>query len=383
MAHKIAMIGTGANPDNPSTEGYAMAYRHAEAYRRLESCELVACADIIIENARQFATRFDILSDHVYEDYEQMLSEVEPDIISVCVPPAAHADIVIGCAESGIPDAIHCEKPMALTWGEAREMAAVAEENGVQLTFNHQRRFGGPFRVAKKLLDDGRVGTLERIELGGENLYDYGTHLFDLAGYFTDQSPAKWVLAQIDYRDENLLFGAHNENQAISHWQYENGVHGVASTGRNSFLNAQVRLVGSDGVLEIGHEDGPPLRMLASDTEGWIRVDTGGDDIHGPVPDRKVRLTRAISRRVPVISPDWFDDDSTTYIERAIEEIVESLAAGQTSELSASNALQATELIFASWESAHKRQRIDLPLDIESNPLEEMVAAGELPVTGV
>lgn len=380
MTYKVAIIGTGANPDNPSTDGYAMAYRHADAYRRLDSCDIVACADIIVENAKQFAARFDIPDENVYEDYEQMLRDVEPDIVSVCVPPAAHAPIVVGCAESGIPRAIHCEKPMALTWGEARRMATVAEANGVQLTFNHQRRFGGPFRVAKTLLDDGRIGTLERVELGGENLYDYGTHLFDLAGYFTDQTPAEWVLAQIDYHEENVLFGAHNENQAIAHWQYENGVHGMASTGDDSLLDCQIRLVGSEGVIEIGCEDGPALRMLAADTKGWTAVDTGGETVHGPTPGRGVKAVRSVARRIPGVSADWFGTDAPTYIERAIEDVVEALATGRKSELDVTSALQATELIFACWESARRRGRVTLPLDIDDNPLASMVEAADLHV---
>ena len=381
MVYHVAIIGTGANPDNPSSTGYAMAYRHAEAYQRLDSCELVACADIVPENARQFAARFDIPEEHVYEDYERLLREVEPDIVSVCVPPAVHAPIVIGCAETGIPAAIHCEKPMAMTWGEARRMAAVAEANGVQLTFNHQRRFAGPFRMAKRLLDEGRIGTLERVEIGGENLYDYGTHLFDLAGYITDQAPVEWVLAQIDYRTENVLFGAHNENQAVAHWHYENGVDGLASTGDGSMLNCQFRLVGSDGILEVGHDDGPPLRLLAADTNGWKAVDTGGETVHGPTPARTTRLARSVARRLPVVSPEWFGTDAPTYIDRAIADVVDALATSRTSELDVRNALQATELIFACWESANKRQRVDLPLEIETNPLAELVAAGELPVS--
>jgi 3-hydroxybutyrate dehydrogenase len=48
--------------------------------------------------------------------------------------------------------AIHCEKPMAPTWGEAKAMHRAAAQKGVQLTFNHQRRFLEPFRLARRLL---------------------------------------------------------------------------------------------------------------------------------------------------------------------------------------------------------------------------------------
>jgi predicted dehydrogenase len=359
-----------------------MAYRHASGYRRLDSCRLVACADIVPENAAQFAARFDVPHERVYEDYEAMLDEADPDVVSVCVPPAAHAEIVVGCAESGVVDAIHCEKPMALTWGGAREMADAADAIGVQLTFNHQRRFGGPFRAAKRLLERGDVGELRRVELGGENLYDHGSHMFDLAGYFTDHIPAEWVLAQIDYRDEDVRFGTHNENQAIAHWRYEDGVHGLASTGEGSLLDCQMRLVGSEGTLEIGHPGGPALRMATSDTDGWTAVDTGGDGIHGPIPGRTTTVARAVARRVPGLSPDRFSSDEPTYVERAIEEVIEALEESRTSELDVEHTLRATELIFAGWESARRRRRIDLPLEIDTNPLEEMVDAGELPVTG-
>lgn len=382
MTYSVAVIGTGANPDDPDTDGFAMAYRHASGYRRLDSCRLVACADIVPENAAQFAERFDVPPEHTYEDYQTMLEAADPDVVSVCTPPATHADIVVDCAESGVVDAIHCEKPMALTWGGAREMAEAADANDVQLTFNHQRRFGGPFRAARRVLERGDLGELRRVELGGENLYDYGSHLFDLAGYYTDQTPAEWILTQIDYRDEDVRFGAHNENQAIAHWRYENGVHGLASTGEGSLLDCQMRLVGTEGVAEIGRDDGPPLRMTTADTDGWTAVDTDGDGLHGPVPGRAVTVARAISRRVPGLSADRFGSDEPTYVQRAIAEVIESLDQSRTSELDVENALRATELIFAGWESARRRRRIDLPLDVETNPLEEMVDAGQLPVTG-
>jgi len=35
-------------------------------------------------------------------------------------------------------------------------------DQGIQLSFNHQKRFGGPFRAAKHRLDDGAIGELER-----------------------------------------------------------------------------------------------------------------------------------------------------------------------------------------------------------------------------
>lgn len=356
MTYSVALIGTGSEPDQPDRDGYAMAYHHAAGYEKQADCELIACADIVPENARAFADEFGLSDDAVFEDYTEMLSAVEPDIVSVCVPPKVHASITVDCIRSGVVDAVHCEKPMAETYGGAKLMTQEAARHGVQLTFNHQRRFSDAVRTAKELLDAGEIGTLERVEFSAPvGIFDYGSHSFDLCNYFNDEVPAAWVLGQIDYSEENVLFGTHNENQAVVHWEYENGVHGIGTSdstgtgGPTDAIACHNRLVGSEGVIEVGPdgEDLPPLR-IRRDGEGWETVETD-DGLHG-----------------------W------AFIDRAIAENVRCLQAGETPELCASNALNATELIFAAWESARQRGRIDLPLEIDDNPLQSMLDAGEL-----
>jgi len=373
MGYDIGFIGTGADPDDPDQDGFAMAYRHAAGYDALDSCQLTACADIVRENAERFAAEYDI--EHVYEQYERMLAETQPDIVSVCVPPGLHADIVVGCAETGVPDAIHCEKPMAKTWGDCRAMVEACEANGVQLSFNHQKRFGGPVREAKRLLEDGAIGELERLEFSEEHLYDTGTHVFDICSYMTDGEPVEWVMGQVDYREENVWFGAHNENHGLATWAYADGTRGLAMTGSGSdFVDCYLRLRGSEGCLEIGATDGPPLRLRTGN--GWTQVDTNREGIHGTAPSPLGRVRNRLVERLPFVSTD--SGPSAPYTERAIAEVVEALEAGRPSEIGGRAALRSTELIFASWESARRRARIDLPLDIDDNPLESMVESGEL-----
>ena len=342
MTYTVGVVGTGTDPEDPDMSGFAMAYRHAGAYERLENCELVACADVVPENAAAFAREHGLDDEHVYEDHAAMLAGEDPDVVSVTVPPAVHADIVVDCAHAGV-DAVHCEKPMALTWGGARLMAREAHRRGTRLTFNHQRRFGGEYREAKRLLDDGAVGDLERVETAPPNLYDWGTHAFDLCNYYNDETPPEWVLANLDYREEDVWFGAHNENQAVAQWQYANGVDGLATTGFGSdATGALVRLVGTDGVVEVPPDDGPDLRIRRDGA--WETVETADTD----------------------------------HIPLAIADVVRALDEGGESELCARNALNATEIIFAAWESARRRGRVDLPLRIEDNPLEAMVESGDL-----
>jgi len=358
----VAFVGTGPNPETPVWgESAAMAYRHAAGYRDRDDCALVACADLVNENAAAFAGEFDIPSERVYEDHAEMLSDTEPDFVSVCTPVPTHADIVVDCIEGGHVDAVHCEKPMADAWGGARRMASAAHESDVQLTFNHQRRFDPGWREAKQLLDEGAIGDLERIEAGPRNVLDHGTHLFDMCTFFTDARPIDWVLGQVDYRTENVRYGTHNVNQGIVQWAYEPDgevdavdgddgddaapLSGIAAIGEGaSLVGVGLRLVGTDGVVELREGSGPDRLRRDSNTE-WERIDV----------DREGDL-----------------------IADAIAHVVESFAAGEEPILGASEALVATELIFAIYESVRRRGRVDLPLKTEDNALESLIEKKEI-----
>ena len=326
-----------------------MAWQHANGYKALDSCELVACADIVQENAGAFAEAHAIPG--VYTDYKRMLQAEALDMVSICTWMHLHEPMALDAIAAGVR-AIHCEKPMADTWGGARRMAAAAEAAGVQLTFNHQRRYGEPFIMAKRLLDDGAIGQLVRQECGAGNLYDTGTHFIDMFSFFQGEVPAKWVICQVDYRTESLVFGSHNENQQVLLTEYANGVFGLVMTGAPGGSNpvgCVSKLVGTEGVVEVGCADGASIRYSLAGEKDWTVPDTGGASIHGP-----------------------------DFIERALADVVGCLEAGRKCQLDASNALIATEIIFGGYESSRCRGRVDFPLEIEDNPLAAMVATGDL-----
>jgi predicted dehydrogenase len=350
-----AVIGTGG-----------IAHTHGHGYGTVEGVDLVACADLVRERAVEFAEAWSVPESGIYEDYETMLREAEPDIVSVCTPPALHADIVVGVARTGVPAAIHCEKPMADTWGNAGRMTHACRRRGIALTFDHQRRFAEPVRRARDHVDAGDIGDLERVEVACPNLYDWGTHLFDMANYCNGDRPAEWVLGQVAYHEENVQFGMHNENQGLVAWAYGNGVSGVASTGEGSGVVSDVgpgiRLEGTEGTIELFGPAGPPgpeeqlrLRRAGGD---WDPLDVGGEGLHR--------------------SGEYVDVDGHNNIARGIQDAVDAAREGRQSELSAEHALRATEIYFGAYESSRRRGRVELPLDIDDNPLVAMVESGEL-----
>ncbi|ELY96894.1 Gfo/Idh/MocA family protein [Natrialba taiwanensis] len=357
-SYTVAVIGTGPDPNNPTVDGFAMGYRHGEAFESDTRCELVGCADIVEENRLAFADTFGLPAENAFEEYEEMLSALKPDIVSVAVPPAIHRDIVVGCAKSGVVDAIHCEKPMANVWADARQMAQECWRHDVQLTLNRQRRFGRLFTEAKRLLDDGKIGSLRRIEIGWGDFFDTGAHTVDLAGMYNDDRAAEWVLAGLDYREEDLRFGAHQENQMWAQWRYENGVYGVVSTGEGGdFIDAAMVLRGTGGTIRIDKTDGP---MLELDCNGDRRaVDVNGETMHA--------------------TNDEADDCyGSQFHDRAVNAVVDGVESGEEPCISARTGLTTAEILFAGYESVRRRGRVDLPLDVTDNPLESMVNSGAL-----
>jgi len=333
------------------------AHFHAAGYEASPDCEIVAAADIVQDNLEAYCEDHSVPAG--YLDYNEMLAVEELDIVSVCVWPKLHAPATIAAGRAGVK-AVHCEKPMAPTWGEAKEMVAVCEQEGVQLTFNHQRRFGKPFRKAKELLDSGAIGELTRLEGFTSNLYDWGTHWFDMMFFYNDEQPVEWVIGQIDARAGHKIFDVYVEGQGLSFFRWQNGVYGLMATRgqpRGAPPPDEVvrgvpvgnRLIGTEGEIEVWAQDVAALRWRGAKTGGeWQEEDVGERDAY-----------------VETIAAN-------------IADLADALETGREPECSARKALQATEIIFATYESSRRRGRVDLPLDIEDSPLQAMIDSGEI-----
>ena len=146
MSYRVGIIGCGRPWKSEGATGFGMSHQHAFGYKASGHATIVALADVVRANAEAFAAIHGG-ADGIYTDYHEMLANAKLDIVSIATWPHMHADMVIATANAGVK-AIHCEKPMAPTYGECKAMVAACEANGVQLTFNHQRRFGTPFRAA-------------------------------------------------------------------------------------------------------------------------------------------------------------------------------------------------------------------------------------------
>jgi len=341
---RVVIIGCGRSTRTPGAKGHGISHAHVQGYQASEGCKVVACADIVEDYAAAYAALYKLPK--YYLDYKEMVAKEKPDIVSISTWPGLHAEMVIHCTKAGVK-AIHCEKPMAPTFGEARKMKEVCEEAGVQLTFNHQRRFERQYSLARKLVNQGVIGKLRRIEVGCGNLFDWGTHWFDMMNFYNNDIPAEWVIGQIDSRTPSEAFGVQMENQGIAHIRYANGVYGLMLSGYGHTIWAEHRLLGAEGYLEV---EMPVVRVRGKG-------------------DKEMRT---------ITFPEEKHIGAWSAVTFGIQDVIHCLRTGREPELSARKAFAATEFIFATYESSRRRGRVDLPLAIEDNPLHAMLAAGEI-----
>lgn len=341
--HRVAIIGTGAE-DGGGEEGFAMGYRHAAAYDTHPDCEIVACADLVPEYGARFADAYELPGDAAFTDHVEMLRTHEPDVVSITTPIPTHASIVADCLEAAPPAAIHCEKPMSNRWDEVTAMVEECTAADVQLTINHQLRLSGPVRRAVELIDDGAIGAVRRVEGARRDLYEAGIHQLDLCTHFAGDEPASWVMGSIDFREGERRSGMLIEDQATGLWMYENGVYGLMATGDGQdAVGSLNRVIGTEGELAVDFWGEKPLR-LRQDGAGWESVECTYD------------------------AP----------LESAVEHLITALEEGSEPIISGANAKRGAEIAFAIYESVRRRSRVDLPLDIEDDPLAAMVEAGQL-----
>ncbi|MDR2245397.1 MAG: Gfo/Idh/MocA family oxidoreductase [Treponema sp.] len=138
---KIGLVGLGG-----------IGQVHLSTYQHLEDCTVAAVCDPS-QAGRERAKAKGI---PCYEDLGSLLKAETVDVVDVCVPSFLHRDCVMEALTQGLP--VICEKPLALSGAQVREMYALAEQKGVPLFVGHVVQFQPASRALHAMVKDGRFG---------------------------------------------------------------------------------------------------------------------------------------------------------------------------------------------------------------------------------
>jgi len=140
---RVAVIGTGFG-GRVQLPGFLA---HAET-------NVVALCGASDQKTRDIAAKYGVRA--VYTDYEQMLVDVQPDIVSIVTPPRLHWHMVMASLQAGAH--VLCEKPLAMNIGEAQEMLDEANRLGLVHVVDHEFRYLPARYYQRVLVDQGYVG---------------------------------------------------------------------------------------------------------------------------------------------------------------------------------------------------------------------------------
>lgn len=224
MVLKIGIVGCGGIANG----------KHFPSLAKIAEVEMVAFCDLIEERAESAAREYGTPEAKVFTDYKEMLKE-DLDVVHVCTPNNSHSFISIAAMKAGCH--VMCEKPMAKTYAEAKEMLDCAKETGKKLTIGYQSRFRPDANYLHKICQEGGLGDIyfakahalrrrgvptwgvfiDEEAQGGGPLIDIGTHALDLTLWMMDNYKPKYVVGKA-YRK---LADHENSANAFGPWDPE------------------------------------------------------------------------------------------------------------------------------------------------------------------
>ena len=117
------------------------------------SLKLAGVFDIDAQRLAQFSQHYRV---HAASSFDEILAEPSIDTVAVLTPPETHFEIAKAALEAG--KHVYCEKPLAMTLEEAKQLVALADEKSLVLGGAPANRFSDAFGATRKLLERGDIG---------------------------------------------------------------------------------------------------------------------------------------------------------------------------------------------------------------------------------
>lgn len=227
-----------------------------------ENAELYAIAGRNEEKLKVYAEPF--APKKLYTDYQALLDDENVDAVYLPLPNGIHMEWVKKAAAAG--KHILCEKPMALTEEQVREMFAAAKEHGVLLEEAYAYRHAQLVQKVKEIVDSGAIGRIRYLESkhstfdtnrsgiryqkgnGGGAVYDVTCYNVSLASYLFGKDPEDMSVycgfdkeTGVDVSDAVML-------------RYEEGVTAMLYAGLDAYRRGCYSILGETGRIDVDHK---------------------------------------------------------------------------------------------------------------------------------
>jgi len=288
--------------------------------------------------SKQYKTR-------VYSSLEEMLPNV--DVVDICSPTHLHYEMALKAAAAG--KHVVCEKPLARTTRQAREILLACQRAGVQLLVAHVVRFFPEYALAHSAVVEGQIGTPGVIRLH--------------RGSYRPKKPAgNWFLDEV--KSGGILM-----DLMIHDYDYARWVAGdVESVSARRVTQLHPEAPVDYGLVILSHRSGalshiagawaypPPTfrtHLEIAGDRGLIEFDSDGT---APIQNFVLRTGGADAPDVALPSSPVSESPYSTQI----KEFYRALAEGIAPRVSGTDGLAAVQIAEAALESAYTGQSVEL-----------------------
>lgn len=274
-------------------KAHALAYRNAgSVFGDLPTVRLARFCDTPLDRAGMLSEQFGF--EAATDDWKALVADPAVDIVSITTPNALHRDMALAAIEAG--KHVHCEKPLALTLDDAREMEDAAREASVRTLVGYNYIHNPMIGHARKLIADGAIGRpihfrgwvdedyqadpdlpwtwrSSRADAGLGTLGDLGCHLVSISHVLMGAIESLLADTQIIHETRRLPDGigraaVENEDTASALVRFTSGAQGTLCTsrsawGRKNKLDWEVH--GTRGMIAFSQERLNELQLYVND----------------------------------------------------------------------------------------------------------------------
>ncbi len=238
------------------------------AFAKCEKSKVVAFVSGHPDKANKLALRYNVNPKNIYnyQNYDSIKDNPEVDVIYIVLPNGMHAEYTIRGLQAG--KHVLCEKPMASTSAECRQMIDAAKKADRKLMIAYRCHYE-PYnkeaiRIARAhelgptqmiLADAGFAAgdpaqwRLHKALSGGGSMMDIGIYALNAARYLTGEEPTE--VNAMSFTDRNDPRFKEVESNVIFQLRFPSGVIANCSSSYSYFHQSHYRVMGTEARLEM------------------------------------------------------------------------------------------------------------------------------------
>jgi len=194
--------------------GYYSTDLLAPALQQTKNCYLAGIVTGTPAKAVAWKAKYNIPDKNIYnyQNFDSIAANPDIDIVYVVLPPSMHREYVIRAAAAG--KHVFCEKPMALTVKECREMIDACNKHKRSLAIGYRLHHEPNTQQYTRIVSEHLLGKVKKVdcaagyrddrtnhwkqqrEMGGGVSYDMGVYAIQGARLGTGMEPVAVVSAQ-------------------------------------------------------------------------------------------------------------------------------------------------------------------------------------------